>query len=560
MRKRFWNSRIMECWDRFSHYSLPVRQAGIIPTFLLFSSCAQIVSPTGGPQDTTPPKILKYEPDSLPVNFSSKTIRLKFNEYIQLKELSSQLVISPPMKQQPEINVRGKDLVIEIKDTLKKNTTYTFNFGNAITDITEGNAIEDFQYVFSTGPVIDSLSLSGVVKNAFTLSPEKGVLVMLYDTYDDSVPLKHTPTYFTKTKPDGSFKINYLRAGKYKIFAVKDANSNYLYDTPDEMIAFKDSLIDIPSTKKVEMLLFKEERKKQFVKSAKAVGYGHVKVVFNKPNPIMGFQIINVLGKEDKFGVVQSNNTNDSMDFFIPDYDQDSIRIIISDDLVAIDTVELKMPKKKSEDVLKPLDGSGQNKIQSINTPYVIKFNQQIGKLKILVDSKPYIVVLKGKDGVEVNDIYVRSQLNRMEIYPNVDLSKNWEENQEYRGCVLPGSVEDIFKSTNSDTIKFSFKTFEQKYYGSFKLNLKTENKNEKVLQLIGPSIEEDSLNGSKVLDYQFLNPGNYSLRLINDDNKNKKWTTGNYFKHQQPEKVKYYPNPITIRSNWDLELEWKVE
>ncbi|MEK6616765.1 MAG: Ig-like domain-containing protein, partial [Bacteroidota bacterium] len=152
--------------------------------WLLASRCAQIVNPNGGPKDVSPPHAVKYIPDSAKTNFSTKNIVIVFDEYIQLNDLQKQLVISPPMNIQPEIKVKGKSLLIELKDTLRKNTTYTFNFGNSIRDFTEANALEDFQYVFSTGSFIDSLKLSGAVKNAFDLKTEKGILVMLYDTLD----------------------------------------------------------------------------------------------------------------------------------------------------------------------------------------------------------------------------------------------------------------------------------------------------------------------------------------------------------------------------------------
>ena len=149
--------------------------------WLLTSQCAQIVVPSGGPKDLSPPAVEKYVPDSAATRFSSKTITIVFDEYIQLTDLQKEMSISPPMRIAPEIRAKGKMLQIEIKDSLKKNTTYVINFGSAIRDFTESNAKTDFRYIFSTGAVIDTLKLTGTVKGAYDQKTDKGVLVMLYE-------------------------------------------------------------------------------------------------------------------------------------------------------------------------------------------------------------------------------------------------------------------------------------------------------------------------------------------------------------------------------------------
>ena len=557
----------------------------------LFFSCAQIVSPTGGATDKTPPKIVKYIPDSMPVNFKTNVIHLKFNEYIKLNDLAGQLVISPPMNKQPDINVKGKDLVIEIKDTLKKNTTYSLNFGGAITDITEGNAIDNYQYVFSTGPIIDSLSFNGTVKNAFTLTPEKGVLVMLYDTFDDSVPLKKTPNYFSKTNADGSFKINYIRPGKYKVFALKDANSNYLYDTPDEMIAFRDSLIELPGQKNIDLLLFKEVPKKQFIKSAKAVEYGHVQVVFNKPVQNILIKPLNYRHDHELQMTNIYNDNKDTINIWFKDYQDDSLQLLFSEKLPnepngsktqsinPIDTIVFKMVVRNDKTRLRVLFPIQYNLTQDINKPFSIRFNQpssispiKLENLSMFCDDKEISMqhavyfslfdtllwnvslvetgsVIIGKNGTVTPDPLVYS--GRV----------NWKQNTIYKINILPHTFIGYTGVENLDTLKFSFKTREQKFYGNLKLTIKTEKENNRLIQFVsqsGKAEKENSVSSTTILNYQYLYPGNYSVRSINDDDKNQHWTTGNYLKHQQPEKVMYYPKPITIRSNWDLELEWK--
>src|ERR1051326_2289353 len=191
-----------------------IRVPLFISVFVLeFNSCATIMAPNGGPKDTIPPNVVKYMPDSAATNFKSREINIAFNEYIQLKDINNQLIISPPLVEQPEIKlVKYRILNIQFKKPLKENTTYTLNFGNSIADYNEGNVLDGFQYIFSTGSFIDSLQVNGKVQYAYDHKVEKGILVMLYDVsqYDasalDSLPYKVIPSYFTKTKPEGSLR------------------------------------------------------------------------------------------------------------------------------------------------------------------------------------------------------------------------------------------------------------------------------------------------------------------------------------------------------------------
>src|SRR5688572_15927279 len=169
---------------------------------LLASSCAIQVAPTGGEKDTIPPVVRKMDPENFSTNFQGQDIAMEFDEYIVLKDLPSQLVVSPPLRHAVETKVKKKTLEFHLQDTLLPNTTYTMNFGSAITDLHEENAIDDFQYVFSTGDIIDSLKISGTVENAFDKKTEKGIYVMLYRSTADSAPVKSLPDYFAKTAED----------------------------------------------------------------------------------------------------------------------------------------------------------------------------------------------------------------------------------------------------------------------------------------------------------------------------------------------------------------------
>jgi len=208
-------------------------------TVILFAiACATIVSPAGGPKDVTPPKLISSQPNNFSTNFVGNKLVLTFDEYIALKTPEKYLLISPPMSKVPDIKLKGHNVVIKMEDSLRENTTYNFYFGDAIVDITEGNPNKNFNFAFSTGPEIDSLSVSGIVTDAFTRMPVKDALVMLYSDFADSIPKKQIPTYVSRTSENGSYILKSLASGKYRAAALVDKNSDYMYNLPNELIGF----------------------------------------------------------------------------------------------------------------------------------------------------------------------------------------------------------------------------------------------------------------------------------------------------------------------------------
>jgi hypothetical protein len=204
--------------------------------------CAKVGSPTGGIKDVTPPEIIESKPANYSTDFNSKKIEITFDEYIQLKNIQQELLTSPPLKEKPENRLMGKSLVVDLNNELKENTTYTLNFGNAIADNNEGNVLANYEFVFSTGDHVDSMSVTGKLVNAFNLKPEEDpVFIMLYENLTDSAPYIDIPSFIGKTNKDGSFAVNNIKADTLRIFALKDANSNLLFDASNENIAFIDS-------------------------------------------------------------------------------------------------------------------------------------------------------------------------------------------------------------------------------------------------------------------------------------------------------------------------------
>jgi hypothetical protein len=216
----------------------------VLPLVLLTGGCAQQGAPTGGPQDEIPRLVVNSEPQNYSANFDAKRIEITFNEYLDMGNFTQELVVSPPMETQPEVRLRRKTLIIEFEEELKEDVTYTFNFGEGIKDLNERNILLNYEYVFSTGPTLDSLSVKGTLKNAFDLTVlETPINAMLYTELADTMPLKQIPYYIGRTDKEGNFAVNNLRKGVYKLFVLKDGNNNFLFDLPTEQIAFLDTSV-----------------------------------------------------------------------------------------------------------------------------------------------------------------------------------------------------------------------------------------------------------------------------------------------------------------------------
>jgi uncharacterized protein (DUF2141 family) len=552
---------------------------------LLIFSCAQVMSPGGGPRDTAPPKVTRYIPDSAQLNFNSRIIEITFDEYIQLKDLNTQLIISPPVENTPDINVKGKTLTIDLnKEKLKPNTTYSINFGNSIQDINENNSKENFNYIFSTGNFIDSLSVKGQIQNAFDHKTEKGVLVMLYSDLNDSAVYKNQPDYFSKTTADGNFKINNIKGGKYKIAAVKDLNGNYKYDGEAESVGFYDTIIDPSIKKNIKIDIFQEPAKKVFLKKYFHNSYGKIVLVFNQGSDSL--QITNLTN--NKKGVqefIYFSKNKDTLTYWMKNYKEDSVKLQVNNGKTVIDTVEFKtiqfedaIKGKRSPLKLRLLNNFNGNQNFDLGSNLILKFSQPIATVSeaMPVNFKRDSIPLDYLSFIKYNlfDSYglllsfsdssmtIEDTIHHGVFIPAQTASINYQESTNYHLFVLPGTFTDIFGLTN-DTIKIDFKTRELKYYGSLKLNINIpEAKGKYIVQLLDEKeniIRKNIISGTETINYEFLHPSKYKLKIIMDENANGKWDSGNYLKKINPEKVIYNMEEINIRSNWDAEIEWKI-
>ena len=324
-------------------------------------SCANIVSPSGGPKDIKPPVILKSNPVNFSDSVNPKSIKIDFDEFIVLKDIASQVIISPFVKNSPEIKTKGRSIIIELKDTLKPDFTYSIAFGNSITDNNEGNILKNYRYVFSTGNTIDTFVVRGIIKNALSLKAEKNIYCFLYNNIYDSVPYKETPTYLARTNETGEFLFTNIKAGSYKIFALNDLNNNFLFDQPNEQIGFIDSLI-IPEpidTFKTDSLikkniihslfLFEERPASQILLKSFSGDYGRINLVFRKPIEQITYTSLDSTNIKSSIYFQEINKTKDTLSIWLNSADIDTFKCTIFENGKIIDTIEVAIMKKREK-------------------------------------------------------------------------------------------------------------------------------------------------------------------------------------------------------------------
>ena len=528
------------------------------PLALMFFSCATQQSPQGGPKDTIPPKLVRAVPDTFSTRFNSKNIAITFNEYFSVKNLNEQLVISPPLSTAPEIKIKNKTMLIQVNDTLKKNKTYTFNFGTAIIDANENNVLENFQYVFSTGEEIDSEKVFGKVLNAFTLEPQKNAMVMLYDSQNDSTPYLEKPSYFGKTKEDGTFTIKNIAHGSYKLFALKEANNNYLFDSRDESIAFPDKMISSTSDS-LTLKLFTEAFPQRLLRSYSEEP-GKAVFIFQQPVEVFQYKL---LATDPGILAMQYSFMRDAVTLWYKNTSADSLSLkILSPVLTAGDTVEMqllslkKMQEKKSEKIraeFKLNIFSNLSQAFDLNDTMRIFFSHPVLK----ADVKKIILYEDSATRINYSLSFTDSLKRKMLI------AASWNENKNYRLEIPYGIFTDTFGLKN-DSLVFNYHTRLLNEYGSVKINMKVPAiKSSLILQLMDEKenvFRQSILLKDTTLNYEYLLPGIFRLKIIVDENGNGKWDTGNYLKHTQPEKVFYNPAKINVRANWDIETDWTIE
>ncbi len=519
---------------------------------LSFVDCAKKGSPSGGPRDTIPPVIVRSSPENYTTNFTGDEIEIRFDEYIKLKEVNKELIISPPMTFAPIITPlsTSKTLRIKILDTLKPNTTYSFNFGNSIVDNNEENRFEYYKYIFSTGSYIDSLKLSGRVKDAEFIAPEIPTTVMLYEvneTFTDSIIYSEKPTYITVTKDStGVFELTNLKEGKYLLLALKEKNNDYIFQPQNDKIGFEKEFVTIPTDSTYTLTLFKETPDYKIARPSQ-IGKNHIVFGYEGRADSLAIEMLSEAPEDFDYRIFKDEK-KDTLHYWIkPAIAADSLNFKISNGTI-VDTATVRMRELYTDSLNISALNTGTLKLKDTfklraNTP-LVSFDAE--KFQVIAKDSSLIEPL-----VKLNSVYNWAEV----FFPKT-------EDQSYLIKLFPGALTDFYEKTN-DTLTFNVNTRLESDYGTLKLSLQNVERFPVIVQLLDTKynlVASEYLSENREVFFEALSPNKYFLRIIYDTNGNGRWDTGSFLNRREPERIIYYPTQLEVRANWSLNETFRLK
>jgi uncharacterized protein (DUF2141 family) len=582
--------------------------------FVLTGACAKVNIPSGGARDRTPPVILETIPEYSAKNFTGKNIVITFDEYVNLNNINDKFMVSPPMKKKPRVVVRGKSVIVNFEEKLRDSTTYTFYFQDAIRDLNEGNTIEDYQFVLSTGSVVDSLSVTGNVYTASNLETPEKTMVLLYRELADSFVVKHLPDYLSRVDFKGYFRINNVKAGIYRLYALKDADNSKNFNLPDEEFAFMNNPVEISAEKNFIPVIKdtvsgkKEVKKKDTIKTREPKGkipevpvdtivrIGEYPLMLFPPprknhyltssgRPLKYLLTYTLSLPPDSMAFRFSIEGKDESGYFLErSRGKDSIKVWLTDTALYTQTILSSIIEYPSTDSLgnviyrqdtipmrflapRPTRGTRVKK----NT-YTIETNIKGGNLKpgqsiYFVSPTPFRVPdtsrikfynIIDSSRVRVPYSIVMDSTNSGRLFIRAGL----EEDRKYLFIADSASFGNIYNE-NTDSTGYSFTVKKTDSYSKLTVSIKNCTMNT-IVQLLDSKekvIEEKSMNADGKVVFPLLDAGKYRLKVIYDLDGDGKWTTGDFDEGRQPEPVSYYPGEIDLKSGWvmDIDQDWDI-
>lgn len=590
--------------------------------FILYA-CASTGTPDGGPYDETPPKFVRSTPEPNAINNQRKKISIEFDEFIKIENAAEKVIISPPQSEAPEVKASGKRVLVEFFDSLRENTTYTIDFGDAIVDNNEGNPMGDFAYAFSTGDRIDTMQVSGTVLNAQDLEPIKGIQVGLHKNLNDTAFTCLPFDRISRTDSRGRFTIKGIAPGKYRIYALKDGNQNYLFDSKTEIIAYSDSLI-VPSmepasrldttwnafdTLKIDTIIkvnytrfmpddivlmaFKEENTIQYLSKSEREQLNRFSLYFSAKADTL--PIVKGLDFDEKNAfVIEPSIHNDTIRYWIKDSvlcEKDTLTLQLDylytdslgklvpkrDTLVMMNKVNkekrMAMAKEELEKKEKELKKK-QKKGDTINVVETKFFNMNVDAPSSMDINKNISITFEEPvQSIDTSMIHIDLKVDTLwqkerflfmadSLLPRkYYILSDWKPGNEYRLTIDSTAIKSIYGlHTNKVENTVKIKSLEE--YGTLYLNISGAGNNA-VVQLLNSSdavVREQKVKENNTCDFYFLQPNTkYYIRMYIDRNNNGKWDTGTYDKKIQPEQVYYFPKVWEMKANFDFEENWDV-
>lgn len=460
--------------------------------------CANIVPPTGGKKDITPPKLLSVSPKDSMINTKPKKIVLEYDEYITVTDPSNEVQISPLITLPMTVTGINKRVTVKIPDTLlQDNTTYRISFGKAVRDLHEGNMAKAYTYTFSTTGYFDSLQLGGNVLVANTGLPDTGARILLYDAKkSDSAVVREKPLYVTKVDAAGNFNFKGLPNRVFKIYALHESNGNLIYDGNGEQIGFADTTVVPADTMGKPIML------RVFAESIDTTNKS-VKV------------------REGTIPVSDKDKKN------LPKEYKYTVNVDTSD------------RKKRSKDITKPID---------------VTFAGMIGTLV-----KEKVLLSKEKDGKPVDvPIHILTDTGKKNQFSVV---AEWDEDAIYTLKFQKGFAKDT-NGTEALPRRYTFHTKQDDDYAKLSVHLPTKYGSNAYVLMVNTESDTVYMKpvSDTLVHLIRLQPASYTIRVIVDKNGNGKWDAGDLFKKIQPEVVIPYTNSIAMKAGWDNTIDFEPE
>ena len=589
---------------------------------VLFISCARMGSPDGGWYDDDPPRILGATPEDRGTNVKSQKISIFFDEYIKLADPTSNVNVSPPQLESPEIQAKGKKIVIELKDTLKPNTTYTIDFSDAITDNNEDNPLGNYTYTFSTGEQIDTFEVAGYVLDAQTLEPVRSIPVGLYDDHADSAFRTKPMLRVSRTDERGHFVIKGVAPGEYRVYALKDADADYKFSQKSEMIAFRhdtykpsakpdirqdtiwrdtlhiDNIVQVPYTHfypdDVVLMAFEELQTDRYLLKTERKDANRIGLFFSYGNDTLP-TIRGLNFDADTAFILEASPKKDTLTYWLRDtllVNQDTLTFamdyLMTDSTGRLvhqtDTIEalaktpyakrIKEKQKEYENWAKE-----QEKKKKREEPYdsIFPIKPLEPKYNAPQQMDPY-----GTIRIEMPTPLARLDTAAIHLYTKVDtlwyraafdfhrrdsmlrqyeITVDWKLDTEYSLEVDSAAFTDIY-GLESRAFKQGIKVRSLDEYSTILLDIRGLNDSNVVVQLLDKSdnmVMQTRMARDGSAQFYYVLPGTYYARCFVDYNGNGRWDTGRYDKDRQAEPVYYYWREMEAKAKWDITQQWNV-
>jgi len=590
---------------------------------LTIISCARMAQPDGGWYDDDPPKVVGASPEDKSTNVKSKKVTILFDEYIKLEDATNKVIVSPPQLEMPEIKSSGKKVIVELKDSLKDNTTYTIDFSDAISDFNEGNPMGNYTYSFSTGERIDTFEVSGYVLDASNLEPVKSILVGLYADLSDSAFKTKPLMRVSRTDSRGRFVVKGIAPGTYRAYALQDADGDFKFSAKSEMISFShktfepssrpdtrtdtiwrdslhiDALLKVPYTHflpdDITLMAFKEVQTDRFLVKTERVEPNKFSVYFTYGDSIPP-KLTGLNFSSDSAFVIEANEKLDTIHYWLRDtalVNQDTLRLEmqyhITDTLgnlvLQTDTLEV-LPKMSYERRMKEKEKEmekwtkEQEKKKKRDEPYDSIYPQKPLEPKF---NLPQSMDPDQKVTVEMPSPLVHCDTSAVHLYSQIDsvwydadcifqpikntvrryeILADWKPGIEYSLEIDSAAFVDIYGLV-SKPFKQGIKVKSLDDYSTLVLNISG-------VQVPDSTILVQMVNNSDATvkevrvsggkaTFNYISPGKYYFRALIDLNGNGIWDTGNYDDDLQAEDIYYYPREIECKEKWDVTESWNL-